>query len=260
MDVSMSAETSMEELVGCSKWADDVRRRVPQIARHRYNVSITGAEGTGKRLLARLVHGLSPRADNPMIPVDCSLLGPKTFAGQLFGHEAGAFPGAVGPALGCFRAADAGTLYLAHVETLALDLQEQLLAALKTRHVMPIGGDGPIAVDVRVITASVRDLQKQIQDRHLLPELYTTLDAVSLRALPLSKRLEDIEPLANHFLADLAEEFDEPPKHLAADGLQRLKKHTWPGNVAELREAMERAAVFWDGDELSAEAFGFLHE
>ena len=256
----MASESEANQLLGTSKWAVDVRRRLPQIARHRYHVSITGAEGTGKRFLAKLVHDLSPRAAKPMVPVDCSRLGPATFASQLFGHEAGALPGAVGAALGCFRAADGGTLYLAHVASLKLDHQEQLLGALNSRTVVPLGGQDAIAVDVRVITASTHDLQKQIQERQLLPELYTMLDAVSLRTMPLAQRPEDIAVLAEFFLAELAEEFDEPPKRLAPDGLRQLQRHAWPFNVAELREVMERAAVFWDHDVLDASAFGFLRD
>lgn len=254
----MPMDEPLEQFWGVSPWANETRKRVPQIARHRYNVAITGAEGTGKRLLARLVHDLSPRAEQPMIPVDCSLLGESTFAGQMFGHEAGAMPAATGAALGCLRAADGGTVCLAHVEALALEFQHELLVALKSRKVTPVGGDDPIPFDVRVMTSSMLDLQKQVQDRKLLAELYTLLDAVSLNTVPLSKRREDIEPLAVGFLAELAEELGELPKQLMADGCQRLTKYGWPGNVAELREVIERAAVFSEGENLTARSFAFL--
>ncbi len=194
-----------------------------------------------------------------MIPVNCALLGPETFASQMFGHEEGAFEATTGSGLGCLRAADGGTLCLAHVEGLSLEHQHLLLTALSTGKVTPLGAETSVAFDVRVITSSLNDLQKQVQDRRLLPELYTLLDAVSLHTLPLSQRLEDIEPLAQGFLAELAEELDEPPKRLMPDGCRRLRQHAWPGNVAELREVIERAAIFAEGDQLNAWSFSFLH-
>lgn len=254
----MPSESKLDQFLGVSAWAAEIRKRIPQIARHRYNVAVTGDEGTGKRLLARLVHDLSPRVERPMIPVDCGLLGPETFASQMFGHEAGAFDGVTGAALGCLRASDGGTVCLANVEALSLEHQHQLLTALSKRKVTPVGGETSVPFDVRVITSSLHDLQKQVQDRRLLPQLYTLLDAVSLRALPLTKRLEDVEPLARGFLVELAEELEEPPKILMPDGCRRLQQHSWPGNVAELREAIERAAVFAEGDQLSARSFAFL--
>ena len=195
---------------------------------------------------------------NPIIPVDCALLGEEAFASQMFGHAAGAIQGVTGATLGCLRAADEGTLCLAHVEALSLEHQHQLLGVLKSRRVTPVGSDELISFDLRVITSSILDLQKQVQNRRLLPELYALLDAVSLNTLPLCRRSEDIEPLATGFLRELAEEFDEPPKRLTKDGYRRLTKHEWPGNVAELREVIERAAVFSEGKSLTAKSFAFL--
>ncbi len=193
-----------------------------------------------------------------MIPVNCGLLGGEIFTTQMFGHVAGGLAGTTGAALGCLRAADGGTICLAHVETLSLEHQQQLLAALAARQVTPVGSDTPVPFDVRVITASLYDLQKQVQDRRLLPQLYTLLDAVSLRVIPLAERLEDIEPLAQQFLVELADELDEPLKQLTPAGCRRLQQYAWPGNVAELREVMERAAIFAERDQLSAASFAFL--
>lgn len=257
----MAAEQLLEKLIGTSAWAVDVRRRLPQIARHRYHVAVTGAEGTGKQFLARMVHALSPRCQQAMVPVDCTMLGESTFASQLFGHEAGALPAAKGAGLGCFRAADRGTLYLGQVESLTLDQQRRLLQVLQTRKVTPLGAQKAVEVDVRVITASTHDLQKQVQERHLLPELYTVLDAVSLHTVPLARRREDIAPLAGQFLVEVAEDFEESPKTLAPEAVERLSHYSWPGNLSELREVIERAAIFWDGEVLTAHAFDFMsHE
>ena len=178
--LEMAAKGVLDKLLGESAWAAQMRRRIPQIVRDRYHVAITGDEGTGKRFLAGLIHELSPRAGQPMIPVDCSMLGESTFASQLFGHVAGALPGTSGPGLGAFRAAQGGTLYLAQVATLPLGQQVQLVDALRMRKVAPLGAAQMVAIDVRVITASTHDLQKQVQERRLLSELYTLLDAVSV--------------------------------------------------------------------------------
>ena len=245
-------------ILGTSSWALETRQRIVQIARHRYNVAITGPPGAGKRFLADVLHRLSPRATRPMVPVDCSLLTDAVFASQLFGHEAGAFPGATGAAMGSFRAADGGTMLLANVETLSLERQQELQTALSARRITAVGSETPVPIDVRLVTASHRSLQKEVSDRRLLPELYTLLDAVSLTVVALQQRSEDIAPLAAQFLQEVAEEFDEPRKQLARDGLARLEHYHWPGNVTELRETIERGAVFSEKMELDASSFGFL--
>lgn len=247
-------------ILGTSSWALETRRRIVQTARHRYNVAITGPAGSGKGFLAEVLHRLSPRAASPMIPVDCSLLTESTFASQLFGHEAGAMPGASGASLGCFRAADGGTILLANVATLPLERQRVLQSALNSGQVTAVGSETPVRVDVRLVTASYRSLQKDVSDRRLLPELYTLLDAVSLPTVALNQRSEDIAPLSAHFLVETAAEFDEPPKRLAKDGLARLEHYSWPGNITELRETIERAAVFSEKTELDASSFGFLSD
>ena len=245
-------------ILGTSSWAVETRRRIVQTARHRYNVCITGPEGAGKRFLADVLHRLSPRATSAMVPVDCSLLTETTFASQLFGHEAGAISGGTGAAMGCFRAADGGTLFLANVATLPLERQLVLQTALSSGQVTAVGSETPIPVDIRLVTASDRSLQKEVSDRRLLPELYTLLDAVSLPVIALNQRSEDIAPLAARFLLETAADFDEPPKHLAKDGLARLEHYSWPGNITELRETIERAAVFSEKTELDASCFAFL--
>ncbi|MCE9545735.1 MAG: sigma 54-interacting transcriptional regulator [Planctomycetia bacterium] len=251
---------SVDEILGASNWAEETRHRVAQIARHRYSVVITGPPGSGKRFVADMLHGLSPRADRPFIPVDCSLLSENTFASQLFGHEPGAFAAAQGGTLGCFRAADGGTLFLGRVELLPLEFQPLLLDALKTRRITPLGGSKAVAIDVRLICSSLSDLQKEIQRRHLLPELYPQLDSVSLTIPPLADRAEDIELLARSFLATVAAEYGELPRRLGADAMRRLLSYSWPGNVAELRSALERAALMAERDLLTAADFSFLGE
>ena len=159
----MSHDTRMDQFLGVSEWATEIRKRLPQIARHHYNVAITGEKGSGKRLLARLLHQLGPRPERPIVPVNCAVLGELTFASQLFGHEASALPGSSGGALGCLRAADGGTVCLAHVEALSLERQHELFTVLSSQSVTPVGGNHSVSFDVRVITSSLHDLQRLVE-------------------------------------------------------------------------------------------------
>ena len=249
---------SANDILGDSSWAVETRRRVAQIARHRYSVLITGPPGSGKQFLAAVLHSLSPRGEKPLVPVDCSRLGEQSFASQLFGHEEGAFAGLTGASLGSFRAADGGTLFLGQVERLPLAFQPLLLDALKSGQVHPLGAKRPERITVRLICSSLCDLQKEIQNQRLIPELYAQLDAVSLPTAALIDRSEDIAPLSEYFLAVTAEDYGDAPKRLSDGAIKRLRRHAWPGNVAELRSSLERAAVLADGDVLTATDFDFL--
>jgi DNA-binding NtrC family response regulator len=249
-----------DDILGTSAWAVETRHRVGQIARHRFSVLITGPPGSGKRFLAGVLHSLSPRSGKPLVPVDCSRLGEQSFASQLFGHEEESFARLASAALGSFRAADGGTLFLGQVERLPLEFQPLLLDALKTGRVTPIGAKRPTQVDVRIICSSLCDLQKEIQQQRLIPELYAQLDAVSLPTIPLRERLADIPALAENFLAVVAEDYGDAPRTLSEEAVKRLKRYPWPGNIAELRTALERAAVLAFGDELTAADFAFLEE
>jgi DNA-binding NtrC family response regulator len=249
-----------DDILGTSRWAVETRHRVAQIARHRFSVLITGPTGSGKQFLASVLHALSPRADKPLVPVNCARLTEQSFASQLFGHEEGAFAGLSGASLGSFRAADGGTLFLGQVERLPLAFQPLLLDAITTGRVQPLGARRPVTVDVWLICSSLRDLQKEIQNRRLLPELYAQLDSISLPTVALSERLDDIGPLAEHFLKVAAAEYEEAPRKLSQQALRRLRHYAWPGNVAELRSALERAAVLAEDEILSAADFDFLEE
>lgn len=256
----MQMKLSPDDILGTSPWAAETRHRVAQIARHRYSVLLTGPPGSGKRFVAGVLHALSPRASKPLVPVDCSRLGEQSFASQLFGHEEGAFAGLTGAALGSFRAADGGSLFLGQVERLPLEFQPLLLDALESGEVHPLGAKRPVRVDVRLICSSLCDLQKEIQHQRLIPDLYAQLDAVSLPTVALRERVEDIAPLAEYFLAVTAEEYGDAPRKLKSQALKRLQQYSWPGNIAELRSALERAAVLADGEMLTATDFDFLGE
>ncbi|HPM25112.1 MAG TPA: sigma 54-interacting transcriptional regulator, partial [Phycisphaerae bacterium] len=207
-------------------------------------VLICGESGSGKELTARHLHAAGPRRDKPFVTVDCTTLRDTLFESQLFGHAKGAFTGAEHATLGLFRAADGGTLFLDEVGELRLDLQAKLLRCLQDGAVVPLGAVAPIAVDVRIIAATNRDLAEMVTRGQFRPDLYFRLNVVRLDVPPLRDRPNDILPLANHFLAELGQTYDEPAKSLADTARAALLGYRWPGNVRELRNAVEHAVAF----------------
>ena len=243
----------MDGLIGNSLWARNVRRAVRQVAGSHASVLIIGATGTGKELIARAIHRQSPRAHGPLVALDCTSIPPSLFPSQLFGHVKGAFSGAECDTLGCFRAADGGTIFLDEIGELTPELQAQLLRVIQERTVIPVGSHRAIPVDVRIITATGRNLALEVGSGNFRLDLYYRLNVVKLRTTPLRDRPEDIEPLCRHFLARLAVENGLPQKRVAASALRILTACHWPGNVRQLQNVLERIAVFTEADELTEE-------
>jgi DNA-binding NtrC family response regulator len=248
---------SLTHVVGRSAWTEALRQRIVQVAPFSSNVLITGPSGTGKELIARAIHQQSPRSAQPFIPVDCASLSGELFASHLFGHVKGAFTGADYQRLGCFRAAEGGTILLDEVGEISLDLQSKLLRTLQERVVVPVGSDQPLPVNVRILAATNRDLAKEVQNGRFRLDLYYRLNVISFETLALRERLDEIEPLAMHFLDKLALEQGMPRKRLSAAAVRALKTYSWPGNVRELQNVLERAAVFTMSDVIDAGAFSF---
>jgi DNA-binding NtrC family response regulator len=221
---------------------------VRAIAHRRCCVMITGQTGTGKEMFARKIHEYSPRATKPFIPVDCTTLTGTLFESQLFGHVKGAFTGAINETLGFFRAADGGTIFLDEISEIPLELQAKLLRVLQEGTVTPLGSTRIYPVDVRVICASNRNLKEMVDKNEFRADLYYRVNVVNIEIPPLSQRAEDILPLAEHFLKNLAAFYDEPPKQLSEKTRQILLKYPWPGNVREMANAMERAYVLTTED------------
>jgi len=239
----MAAGRGIYKIAGASEWAEATRKRVAQVARLPYSVVITGPIGSGKRHLARCLHEQSPRAGKPFVPVDCALLRGDLFVSQLFGHEAGALPTATGSGLGALRVADGGTVFLSRIDSLGLEEQERLLHVVSAGRVRPLGVAQSLDIDVRFVASSLGDLQKEVQGQCFLPELYTRLEAVSLHTDELSRRSEDIAPLAEAFLEQVAQDLELPVKRLDARALTKLVSYTWPGNISELEQVVQRAAI-----------------
>jgi DNA-binding NtrC family response regulator len=230
-------------LVGDSDWAREMRAEIVQVARYGSNVLISGASGTGKELIAQAIHRHSPRAARPFVLVDCAAVSSPLFAGHLFGHVKGAFTGASHDTVGCFRAADGGTVFLDEVGELELSLQSQLLRVLEQRTVTPVGSHREVPVDVRVIAATNRDLGRAVAAGRFREDLYHRLNVLSLRTLPLKDHPEDIEALARHLFARFAErehlDVLEPAPHC----LEHMCSLDWPGNVREFANFVERLVV-----------------
>jgi len=243
----------VDQIVGISLWAKEVRQRVAQVAPFTSNVLITGPSGTGKELIARSIHLSSGRADGPFIPVDCASIPGTLFSSQLFGHVKGAFTGASAAALGCFRAAEGGTIFLDEVGELDLELQSNLLRVIQERRVTPVGSHESIPIDVRIVAATNRDLRKEVAAGRFRLDLYYRLDVVSVDSVALKDRLEDIEPLSQYILDRMVVERDLPRKRLSSAALRMMQAYDWPGNVRQLQNILERAVVLSQDEAIGPE-------
>ncbi len=235
---------NVDAIIGASPFADSMRRQVLKIAPHASNVLITGPSGTGKELIARAIHAHSPRADKPFIAVDCAGVTGSRFAGHLFGHVKGAFTGAEHETLGCFRAADRGTIFLDEIGELDRELQGKLLRVLQERVVTPLGTHATVPVDVRVIVATNSDLEQMVAAGRFREDLFYRLNVVAVKTISLRERREDIVPLAEYFLQKMAGRLEAPLKELSHHCLDCMLQHDWPGNVRELQNFLEQAVMF----------------
>ena len=244
----------VERLIGSSAWVRTIRHEIVRVAAHDSNVLITGPSGTGKELIARAIHAHSARSAGPIVPVDCAALSGELFLSHMFGHLKGAFTGAHYAALGAFRAADCGTIFLDEIGELDPLLQAKLLRVVQEKSVVPLGSHQGQAVDVRIIAATNRHLEEEVRAGRFREDLYYRLNIVSLETAPLKDRPEDIKTLAYHFLCKLTIDGGLPRKRLSPDALSLLLSYHWPGNVRELFNQLERAVVFTEGELLNAES------
>ena len=227
------------------------------IAARRAPVIITGETGVGKEMVARQIHYAGDRADRVFVPVDCATLTGQLFESQLFGHVRGAFTGAVDNTLGFFRAADGGTIFLDEVSEIPFELQAKLLRVLQESSVTPLGSTKSYPTDVRVVSATSRNLHEMVKEGTFRADLYYRLNVVNLEIPPLRRRKADILPLAEYFLTNQAAFYGEPPKVLSPDTKKLLFNYAWPGNVRELANAMERAYILTPGRQIQPAAMPF---
>ena len=207
-------------------------------------VIVTGESGTGKEVVARTLVSLSQRKNKPYTVFNCAAVPRDLFEGQLFGYRKGAFTGATQDHAGVIRAADGGTLFLDEIGELPLDVQPKLLRFLENGEVLPLGAQKPIAVDVRIVAATHRNLAELVQRGAFREDLYYRLQVVPIHLPPLRERTDDVVPLALRFLRDLSKAAGRKPPLLSSDARARLIGHPWPGNVRELRNVLDRTLAF----------------
>ncbi|MEX2467425.1 MAG: sigma-54 dependent transcriptional regulator [Gemmatimonadota bacterium] len=239
-------------LIGEGPAMAGVFERIARVARSDSTVLLTGESGTGKEVVARALHAASARRDGAFVAVNCAAIPEQLLESELFGHEKGAFTGAVGSRIGRFERANGGSLLLDEIGDMSLLLQSKLLRALEERQVEPVGGTAPRAIDVRVIAATHRDLAARIEDGRFREDLFYRLAVVDISLPALRERGPDVRPLALHFGATFAKRHDRPVRAVTERALERLAEHSWPGNVRELRNVMERAVLLAGGPVIRA--------
>jgi len=243
---------SRYEIVGRSYAIKALLDKLEKVAPSPARVLITGENGTGKELVARAVHRLSPREGRPFVEVNCAAIPSELIESELFGHMKGSFTGAVQDRAGKFELASGGTLFLDEIGDMSLAAQAKVLRVLEDGVVTRIGGSKPISVDVRVIAATNKDLEHEIAEGKFREDLYYRLNVVPLSVPPLRDRREDIPQLAAHFADRLTKHEGVPPRGLADDAVQRLSEYDWPGNVRELRNTVERLLILGSGPRITA--------
>ncbi|MBA1146255.1 sigma 54-interacting transcriptional regulator [Ectothiorhodospiraceae bacterium WFHF3C12] len=232
-----------KDILTRSEAMEEVLQRAKMVAPSEASVFIHGESGTGKELVAQAIHRASPRADKPFVPVNCGAIPENLLESELFGHKKGSFTGATSDHEGLFKSADGGTLFLDEIGDMPLSLQVKLLRVLQERQIRPVGSTQPVAVDVRIISATHRDLEEAMAEGEFREDLYYRLNVVSLAIPALSERREDIPLLANHFLKQQAERYSKKLKGFAPEAMERLVGAPWPGNIRQLYNVVEQVAI-----------------
>jgi Nif-specific regulatory protein len=241
------------QIVGESMRIKKVISDALKVANSKSSTLILGESGTGKELLARLIHQAGPRRDRPMIVINCAALPETLLEAELFGHEKGAFTGAINRKIGKFELADSGTLFLDEIGEMTPGMQAKLLRVLQEGLFYRVGGNTPISVDVRVISATNRDISQEIVDGRFREDLYYRLNVVQIHMPALREMKEEIPRLAEHFLNVFKRERGLPNLTISEEAMEKMIEYDWPGNVRELSNALERAVVMGDGHEILLE-------
>ncbi|OUS06390.1 sigma-54-dependent Fis family transcriptional regulator [Gammaproteobacteria bacterium 54_18_T64] len=235
------------KLTGDSSVMNKLRQQITRVARSQAPVFIHGESGSGKEIVARNIHYSGAKAEGPFIPVNCGAIPAELMESEFFGHTKGSFTGAHQDKKGLFQSADGGTLFLDEVADLPLAMQVKLLRGIQEKAVRPLGSESEIAVDIRILSASHKDLDAEIDKGNFREDLYYRINVIELQVPPLRDRREDIPQLTDLFLAKFAADFDAEPVTLAADALDTLQQFAFPGNVRELENTLERAFTLCDG-------------
>jgi formate hydrogenlyase transcriptional activator len=240
-------EAGFSEIVGESRTLRGLLQEVRQVAATDSTVLLLGETGTGKELIARAIHQLSPRKERPLIKVNCGAISPGLVESELFGHERGAFTGAMQRRVGRFELANNGTLFLDEIGELPGESQTRLLRVLQEQEFERVGGSQPIRVDVRLIAATNRDLEAEVAAGRFRSDLFYRLNVFPARVPPLRDRKEDIPHLVQHFVAHQQRRLGKRIEGVSKEGMERLRRYSWPGNIRELQNVVERACVLAGG-------------
>ncbi|AKJ64021.1 sigma-54-dependent transcriptional regulator [Kiritimatiella glycovorans] len=246
----LDTKYGLESIIGQSEPMQRIFDKIRQVAPSRATVLIQGESGTGKELVARALHRLSPRAQGPFVPVHCAALSSNLLESELFGHEKGAFTGAVERRRGRFERADGGTLFLDEIAEIDPSIQVKILRVLEQRAFERVGGTESVEVDTRLLTATNRDLTEEVEKGAFREDLFYRLDVVSITVPPLRERAADIPLLLNHFLQQFSGENGKRIEGFTQDAAELLSRYEWPGNVRELRNAVENMVVMSRGEKL----------
>jgi len=252
------ANKSHPVIFGKSRAMQEIMSLVDKIAATDASVLITGENGTGKELIAREIHNRSNRTNELFVLVDLSSLAESLFESELFGHKKGSFTNAYEDKPGRFTMADKGTLFLDEIGNIPLNLQAKILTVLQTRVVTPVGANKEISVDFRLISATNKNLTAMVAQNQFRQDLLYRMNTILIHLPPLRERLEDIEDLANHFLKTYGRKYNKNYLELQKDGLEKLKKNQWFGNIRELQHTIEKAVILAEGDKLKSTDFVFF--
>ncbi len=234
------------DIVGESEAIQHVKETIEKVAPTDARVLITGENGTGKELVARWIHEKSNRSKGSMIEVNCAAIPSELIESELFGHEKGSFTSAVKQRIGKFEQANEGTLFLDEIGDMSLSAQAKVLRALQENRITRVGGDKDIRVNVRVVAATNKDLKKAIEENRFREDLYHRLSVILIKVPPLRERSDDIPMLVDKFLSDIAAEYGSKPREIDPTAVKLLQKHSWTGNIRELRNVVERLVIMSD--------------
>ena len=234
------------EMIGESPAMVQIKEMIEKVAPTNAKVLITGKNGTGKELVAHWLHEKSSRAKSPFIEVNCAAIPSELIESKLFGHEKGSFTSAIKQRKGDFELAHGGTLFLDEIGDMSLSAQAKVLRALQENKIMRVGGEKDIPVDVRIITATNKDIKKEIENNRFREDLYHRLSVILINVPPLSERKEDIPLLADHFINEICASQGKPPLTFTDDAISELQNITWTGNIRELRNVIERLSILCD--------------
>lgn len=247
----VARERRFDNLVGNHPRMREIYNLIARVADTSATVLLIGESGTGKEVLARTIHQQGARASTPFVPINCAAIPSELLESELFGHEKGAFTGAVQTKVGKFELANGGTLFLDEVGSLRLDLQAKLLRALQEREIERVGGTRTIKIDVRIIAATNRDLKRMMEEGTFREDLYYRLNVVPIVVPPLRHCKEDIPALVDHFLNKYNREFNRKVRGFSAGAMAALFEYDWPGNVRELENIIERAVALAQGETIA---------